>query len=829
MKHNKISTYIGIIAFSIGFLCLLMSIFFVTRSNTTLKPSYMELPSFKDDGKLKEYYSPNLDLVISYSPLKYTVSDDSTGYVSIHSARQLPIRYLTGIYTVVKPTEKDVIKYIVSNLETTYGAVNIDKQENIRGGITQIEVSYTSPDLTDTKIKVVSRATYLIRKLDDRYIYTKSNCIGCKENYLSANEINDYSKVLNSIKTPPAGFSPIIRLGIEDAEVSYSLDRKRWNFAGQNVLSHYLTYRDTKSLSESLQSDSFTNLDIVAVQERNVTLDRIKSTISEEISSLKSNNNPTAVVIVDPGSQEQYGKLTFAKYSFTRKSLGNRYLVTKYFVYNEKTGYLITMVLSSDNQNTSGYKDGISVIHSIEFGDVKEQIQGIENTSKVLGTSTNQINVASLLGLSSVVHIFNKSCVNIDVKADNDLPLSGGKAYLVCTGGFGTGWFVNGNGYVITNSHVSKPNALDVALNGLFYNNDYARESFWGDYGRDINTILVSKGISTTDEQFVATLIASFIKLSQINSSVFSINRTGVITLTPKYTNYVSVSKPFVVDSSTLNPTDPEKYTEAHIVAGRDIDSLYDITHKLSKNIQAGILKPDITLLKTGLTNTPSLVIENWSTVMPGQEISAVGFPGLADNTAIFSEASSATPTLTKGTISAIKTNFDGTFKMIQIDASISHGNSGGPIINNDGKVVGVATYGLSEQGSADFNVGISSEEVQKLIKEKGVGNLDSPVGLYIAKGGTNYEKGYFKWALRDWESAVKSFPQVEEILDPLMASANEKIKTGQDKTPLFTIGTLYISVEILFTSTIGLIVMIIGIIIISKRHKRPIQVPVPC
>jgi S1-C subfamily serine protease len=68
-----------------------------------------------------------------------------------------------------------------------------------------------------------------------------------------------------------------------------------------------------------------------------------------------------------------------------------------------------------------------------------------------------------------------------------------------------------------------------------------------------------------------------------------------------------------------------------------------------------------------------------------GQEVVAVGFAKNIDGL----------PTITRGVVSGInRTDFDGEFgDLVQTDAALNHGNSGGPLMNMNGEVVGVNTY----------------------------------------------------------------------------------------------------------------------------------------
>ena len=50
--------------------------------------------------------------------------------------------------------------------------------------------------------------------------------------------------------------------------------------------------------------------------------------------------------------------------------------------------------------------------------------------------------------------------------------------------------------------------------------------------------------------------------------------------------------------------------------------------------------------------------------------------------------------TVTKGIVSAVRGDY------IQTDAQINHGNSGGPLLNARGEVVGITSYDLEGGGS---------------------------------------------------------------------------------------------------------------------------------
>ena len=93
-----------------------------------------------------------------------------------------------------------------------------------------------------------------------------------------------------------------------------------------------------------------------------------------------------------------------------------------------------------------------------------------------------------------------------------------------------------------------------------------------------------------------------------------------------------------------------------------------------------------------------------------------------------FGKMVSSSVKVTKGVVSAL-TGIGNNYSNIQIDAALQPGNSGGPIINNKGNVVGVAVAKLDYKAIIkDFgaipegtNFGIKSSTVQQFIKANNV------------------------------------------------------------------------------------------------------------
>lgn len=121
--------------------------------------------------------------------------------------------------------------------------------------------------------------------------------------------------------------------------------------------------------------------------------------------------------------------------------------------------------------------------------------------------------------------------------------------------------------------------------------------------------------------------------------------------------------------------------------------------------------KTDIALLRVkSPTKLPYVELGNSDEVQPGQWVVAVGNPyGLGG-------------TVTSGIISALGRDLhSGAYNdFIQVDAPINRGNSGGPLITLDGKVVGVNSMIMSPNGGGSIGIGfaIPSSTVQSVVDQ---------------------------------------------------------------------------------------------------------------
>ena len=114
----------------------------------------------------------------------------------------------------------------------------------------------------------------------------------------------------------------------------------------------------------------------------------------------------------------------------------------------------------------------------------------------------------------------------------------------------------------------------------------------------------------------------------------------------------------------------------------------------------------DLCLLKVERQHLPAMQFASSGKLKQGADVAAVGAPLGLENT------------LTKGVVSSTSREIEGK-AYLQIDAALNPGNSGGPVINADGQVIGVATKVAKE--AQGIGLAVPSDDVMAFLDSAGV------------------------------------------------------------------------------------------------------------
>ncbi|WP_421958345.1 S1C family serine protease [Prescottella subtropica] len=162
--------------------------------------------------------------------------------------------------------------------------------------------------------------------------------------------------------------------------------------------------------------------------------------------------------------------------------------------------------------------------------------------------------------------------------------------------------------------------------------------------------------------------------------------------------------------------------TNNHVVsmAADSADASIRVTFSDGTKVPAQIVgrdtKTDLAVLRTDATNLTVARLGESSNVQVGQDVVAVGSPlGLSR-------------TVTRGIVSALDrpvrltgegTDTDAVIDAVQTDAAINPGNSGGPLIDMEGRVVGINSAIRSQSGgSVGLGFAIPIDDVTAVVQE---------------------------------------------------------------------------------------------------------------
>ena len=310
----------------------------------------------------------------------------------------------------------------------------------------------------------------------------------------------------------------------------------------------------------------------------------------------------------------------------------------------------------------------------------------------------------------------------------------------------GTGFFITNDGYIITNCHV-------IDRDSGYIRKKFILSTFQEATDANIRALQNSWEMSLNEEQRNLLFNTYVVIYSQVSTMIL-----------------FNLKKKIYIEYS----------------AGRS-DSESVIITKPVRIINKGAPMPgkDVALLKMdSVTNMPSLLLSKDPMAQVGSQVYVYGYPGFVENNSFLAPASIIEPTLTTGIISGIKKSIGG-WPVIQTDAVISYGSSGGPVCNQQGEVIGLATFGSLEQSTGElasgFNFAIPVSVIQEYIDSAKLKPEISIVSQLFNEGLSMYYKEYYRNALRKFESVQelnKDYPQLYLFI----SNSKKSIDAGTDK-----------------------------------------------
>ncbi|HTQ11879.1 MAG TPA: trypsin-like peptidase domain-containing protein [Fimbriimonadaceae bacterium] len=162
----------------------------------------------------------------------------------------------------------------------------------------------------------------------------------------------------------------------------------------------------------------------------------------------------------------------------------------------------------------------------------------------------------------------------------------------------------------------------------------------------------------------------------------------------------------------------------------------------------------------------------------------AVGFPGDSTFNDTFDQNERPESTVTDGKVNAIKTMSNFAYSAIQMSATIHPGNSGGPVLDRMGRVVGISTFGLTDsEGNAipGTNFAIPISVAKKYLSQAGVTPSESSSTFHYRRALISEQTNHFSKARTEVEAILKDRP-TDAIALREADHLNHEISEGHDR-----------------------------------------------
>ena len=156
----------------------------------------------------------------------------------------------------------------------------------------------------------------------------------------------------------------------------------------------------------------------------------------------------------------------------------------------------------------------------------------------------------------------------------------------------------------------------------------------------------------------------------------------------------------------------------------------------------------DILIVKIADHTFPFIAMGNSDLLNVGQKIYAIGSPEGFENT------------ISEGIVSGLRSYTERKKKYIQISAPISHGSSGGAVINAKGELIGIST--LSVVDGQNINFAIPVNDVITVYKKEGVNQNDLITSDYFYHGNKALDENAYNKAILYYEKCLAIKPMAE-------------------------------------------------------------------
>ncbi len=269
--------------------------------------------------------------------------------------------------------------------------------------------------------------------------------------------------------------------------------------------------------------------------------------------------------------------------------------------------------------------------------------------------------------------------------------------------------------------HIAHFVLLALAIGGTLYGGDYYIQELRTDYGsqiEDLNEkIGVLEGKLDSESNRISVLSGEIsINSVKVDNRLGDLNQqlSDIAVTTESFSGVIDEVLDSVVSvltnvgqgSGAIISSDGYVVTNHHVIKGATQATLVDYNgERYTVTLVGSNEEQDLAVLKiVGNKTFEAFEFGDSSKLKAGQKVVALGNPAGLDFTA------------TEGIVSSPNRVAPDGFNYIQTDTTLNPGNSGGPLINSNGRMIGVVVFKLD--GFEELNFAIPSNRAKSVIEE---------------------------------------------------------------------------------------------------------------